>query len=99
MGLVSLSQTFSAKRDETIVCAAVLLDGVIWQLPRPARHHHILWALDQVLPGRAIEAHNQGFMTSGGNYVDREAAAEIALAAAQVGTLHAPPCLYSEDLW
>src|SRR5690606_32750246 len=35
--------------DEAIVAAAVMLDDEVWQLPRPARHHHILWAIDQVL--------------------------------------------------
>jgi hypothetical protein len=84
---------------ETVACAAVKLDGAVWQLPQPARHHHILWALDQVLPGRAIEAHDQGFVTSAGRYVGRAEAAGIALKAGQVERLHAPPDLYSEDVW
>jgi len=84
---------------ETIVCAAVMLDGNVWQLPKPARHHHILWAMDQVLPGRAIEAHDQGFVTSSGRYVDRAQAASLAVKAGQLGSLCAPPNLYSEDLW
>lgn len=85
--------------DEAIVAAAVMLDDEVWQLPRPARHHHILWALDQVLPGRAIEAHVQGFMTNTGRFVEREEAARIASMAGQVGKLSAPPHLFSEDLW
>lgn len=85
--------------DETIICAAVMLDDEVWQLPSPARHHHILVALDHVLPGRAIEAHVQGFMTNTGRFVEREEAARIASMAGQVGKLTAPPHLFSEDLW
>lgn len=87
------------KADEAIVAVAVMLDGEVWQLPRPARHHHVLMALDHVLPGRAIEAHEQGFMTNTGRYVTRQEAAMIATQAGQVATLHAPPQLFSEDLW
>jgi hypothetical protein len=90
---------FEGEQWETIVASAVVLDGDVWQLPKPARHHHVLWALDQVLPGRAIEAHDQGFVTNTGRYVDREEAARIAVRAKQVARLHAPPNLYSEDLW
>lgn len=88
------------KGDEAIVAVAVMLDGEVWQLPRPARHHHVLMALDNVLPGRAIEAHEQGFMTNTGRYVTRQEAARIAEYSGQIaGKLHAPPNLFSEDLW
>lgn len=85
--------------DEAIVAAAVFFDEEIWTLPAPARHHHILWAIDQVHPGRAIEAHVQGFMTNTGRFVEREIAAHIAKMAGQVDKLTAPPQLYSEDVW
>ena len=85
--------------ERVIVAAAVKLDGVVWQLPAPARHHHVLWALDQVLPGRAIEAHDQGFVTADGRYVDRTEGAKLALDGGQIGELRWPPSLYSEDLW
>ena len=84
---------------EIVDRAAVVLDGEVWHLPRPARHHHILRALDNVLPGRAIEAHEQGFVTSHGRYIGREEAAQIAMVTGQVSKLMAPPDLYSEDLW
>lgn len=85
---------------ETIERAAVILDGEIWQLPRPARHHHILWAIDQVT-GRGIEGipDNQGFVTSTGRYVGREEAACIAVMADQIQEPRYGRELYSEDLW
>lgn len=85
--------------ERVIVASAVRLDGAVWQLPAPARHHHVLWALDQVLPGRAIEAHDQGFVTVDGRYVDRLEGAQLALAAGQVTGLKWGSELYSEDLW
>lgn len=85
--------------DEAIIAAAVIFDEEVWHLPSPARHHHVLWAIDQVHPGRAIEAHVQGFMTNTGRFVEREEAARIASMAGQVGKLSAPPHLFSEDLW
>lgn len=81
------------------MASAVRLDGVVWQLPAPARHRHVLWALDHVLPGRAIEAHDQGFVTIDGRYVDRVEGARLALAAGQVTELKWGSELYSEDLW
>jgi len=85
---------------ETIERAAVILDGEVWQLPRPARHHHILWAIDQVT-GRGIEGipANQGFVTSTGRFVGREDAARIAVLAGQVIEPQYGRELYSEDLW
>lgn len=84
-----------------IIAAACVLDGQIWTLPAPARHHHILQAIDRVLPGRAIEVHpeQQGFIDSTWNYVGRKEAGERAVACGQVGALKWPPYLYSEDLW
>ena len=85
--------------DEAIIAAAVIFDEEVWHLPAPARHHHVLWAIDQVHPGRAIEAHVQGFLTNTGRFVEREQAARIASMAGQVEKLSAPPHLFSEDLW
>ena len=86
---------------ETIVAVGNLLDGKIWTLPSPARHGHVLWAMDQVHPGRAIECYPQyqGFVTSEGRWVDRTEAASIAITAGQIKALKWPPYLYSEDLW
>lgn len=84
-----------------IIAAACVLDGQIWTLPAPARHHHILQAIESVLPGRAIEVKPkaQGFIDSTMNYVDREEAGKRAVSCGQTEALKWPPYLYSEDLW
>jgi len=85
---------------ERIVAAAVHAYGATWSLPRPARHHDVLWAIDAtglsaIVPGPDA----QGFLTSDGRFVGREEGAAIAIAAGQIAGLKWPPYLYSEDLW
>lgn len=85
---------------ERIVAAAVHAYGATWSLPRPARHHNVLWAIDKaglsaIEPGPEA----QGFLTSEGRFVGRREAAGIAIAAGQIITTKWPPDLYSEDLW
>lgn len=88
--------------------AAILRDGVLWTLPRPARHHNILWAMHdidnntnpherpKIIHARGI----QGFIDEDGNFLERK---EAALRATRCGQLKkpldAPPNLFSEDLW
>jgi hypothetical protein len=87
-----------------IMQAAILREGVIWTLPRPARHHHIIAAMNDVdgNKGVMLKAHGeQGFISDNGTFLDREAAAIHAQVAGQLDgkRLIAPPKLYSEDLW
>lgn len=87
---------------ETIIAVAIQRAGVIWTLPRPARHHHVIAAINDAHPVRGpllIAEGAQGFVTSGGRFVDRVEAARIARASGQIASLAAPPNLYSEDLW
>ena len=96
------------KSKTTISQAAIKRDNVIWTLPRPARHHNILWAMYDVDNGKSpderpiiIPAHGeQGFITNDGAFVSRECAFNIATCAGQfIGKPCAQPKLYSEDLW
>ena len=92
-----------------IVAAAIKKDGVIWTLPRPARHHNIIFAMNDVGKSKArenktsflIEAHGkQGFIDGEGNFLNREDAAKRAILCGQLTKpLIAPPNLFSEDLW
>lgn len=75
--------------DETVAAAAILVAGVVWSLPRPAYHVHILRAYSDVWQ-KPVGEHEQGFLTSTGRFVDRFEAAYL------VGRVGA---LYSEDLW
>lgn len=75
-------------------------DGLVFSMPQPARHGHIMHSMSKIgLP--KLEYH-QGFTTSLGRYVSREAAVEIAYAAGQMqGRTKTNPAyqLFSEDLW
>jgi len=86
---------------ESIQTAALRVEGVVWTLPRPARHHVLIraWCLAHYKDGREgrIPEHEQGFMTSMGRFVDREEAASIAFAARQIDRRKSG--LVSEDLW
>jgi len=93
---------------ETIHQAAILREGEIWTLPRPARHHNILWAMHDVDHNtnpserpKIIEAKGeQGFITKTGRFVDRVMAFDMAVGAGQlIREPCAAPKLYSEDLW
>jgi hypothetical protein len=87
-----------------IVSVAIKLDnGIIHSLPKPCRHHHVIHAMnppDNIVENDIIIARGeQGFLTNEGTFVDRKEGASIALRNGQVLKLHAPPNLYSEDLW
>lgn len=84
--------------------AAIMRDGQIWTLPRPARHHNIIWAMNDVdgkKEGQIIPAHGiQGFIDEQGKFLERPVAAIRAQQCGQlIKPLIAPPNLFSEDLW
>lgn len=93
-------------RAETIVSAAVMRTepnragegtvGMVYSLPRPARHHHILHAMPEM--GRSPSRSMQGFLTSTGRFVGRRQARVIAIRAGQVEP-NGIAELFSEDLW
>lgn len=89
-----------AEEPESIACVAILRDdGTMATLPRPGRHHHVIFRL-------AIEGHPpigpdaQGFMTTRGRFVGRGEGLAIAEANGQVTHKHPSfDMLYSEDMW
>lgn len=87
--------------DEKIVAAAINYDGMIYSMPRPARHAHILNKMcDLALPPEFTELPYQGFLTSAGRFVDRQEGLCIARRAGQlVRGLHMKDTLTSEDVW
>ena len=74
-----------------MAAAAVRVDGVVWTLPRPATHAHVLRAYADVNGRTFGGGEEQGFVTSTGRFVDRK---EAALLAGRLGG-----SLLSEDLW
>lgn len=105
---MSKSESKTTTSPDAIKQAAIFRDGEIWTLPRPARHHNILWAMFDVDNGKTpaerpalIPARGeQGFITYGGRFVDRRLAYVRAVENKQlIGVPSAPPKLYSEDIW
>jgi hypothetical protein len=84
---------------ETIETAAVIdKKGLIYTMPRPARHHNIII----LLPLDAYSGSEQGFITSKGRFVGRKEAFDIAKSNMQPWVN--PPFgnsgdLFSENLW
>lgn len=87
---------------ERIVSVAICHEGMVFSKESPARHHHVLHALDKDYKLCALTIgipENQGFLTSTGRFVGRKEAAGIAQEAMQIDEPNWPPELYSEDLW
>lgn len=89
---------------ETIATAAIRVDGEVWTLPRPARHHVLIqaWAIAHYRDGEEgrIGEHDQGFVTSTGRFVEREEAKVIARAAGRLlERASSSASLFSEDVW
>ena len=80
----------------TITHVAVLHDHTVYALPKPYRHHHVLWLMDKENQSDNV----QGFLDNRGYFVTREKALEIARRAEQ---LNDNPVigerLYSENVW
>jgi hypothetical protein len=95
--------TPSASLDNPLVvsirdCAIRGDHGVIYTLPRPARHHDVI-AMMRAQGFTGTIPRDQGFVLSTGQYVDRVTAGVLAFATGQIKELTSPPNLFSEDLW
>lgn len=83
----------------TIAAAAVLLDGKIYTLPPPARHHTIMhWLSAQGISPHLAE---QGFVDNEGKFLGRHPALQVAADAGQFIRDPTAPAngLFSEDVW
>ena len=79
----------------TITDAAIQKAGVVYTLPRPARHWNVLYmmALQGVDDLDAVH----GFVCSDGTFVDRVQAARVAYLAGQIEDKS--ESLVTDDLW
>ncbi len=86
---------------ETIVAAAIQVDGVTISLPQPARHGQVLHATEGFLSDEQCAWAVQGFLTSRGRFVTRVEAKQIAHRAGQpiVRDNPHPRDAFSEDFW
>ncbi len=87
------------------VVAAACLDtnNRVWSVPKPARHHDVLYYMTVCGAKEKDGPDSQGFKLSDGTYVDRLAAYTIAKKAYQLkermpGEYNGPE-LFSEDVW
>ena len=81
-----------------ITSSAIRQGTLIFSIPAPARHHHIIHEMArQGFPLPIIG--QQGFLDNKGNFHNREEAGKIALKEEQIRRLYTPPELFSEDLW
>jgi hypothetical protein len=79
--------------------AAIRKDGRVYT---GHRHHNIINSTkERGLPFGYFRDGEQGFVTTTGEFVNRQEAARIALELGQVkrGEMRDPECLYSEDLY
>jgi hypothetical protein len=85
---------------EGILSAALCCREVIFSMPRPNRHHHILQAAFPAGETPPPYPLYQGFLTTTGRFVDRFDAMVIAREAGDFkdGDPKRPE-LFSEDLW
>ena len=86
-----------------ITAAAIRFEGLVWTLPRPARHHHIIQHIAEVTGATYVPGGKaQGFVDHMGRFVGRESAWGIARLCGQLkprtpgGEYHT---LFSEDVW
>ena len=87
---------------ETIIAAAIQIDGVTISLPKPARHAQVLHSAGAMgLPKGLTSSASQGFLTSAGRFVNRVQAKQIAHIAGQpiIRDDPHPRDAFSEDFW
>ncbi len=86
--------------DKPLIHAVAIMQGdILYTLPKPARHHHVIAYIVAHVGKYNPNLGEQGFITDSGHFVTREQAAMLALASGQVTKLTDPPELFSEDVW
>lgn len=81
-----------------IVAAAIELNGTVWSLPRPARHHHVISLMVEKGAETPIKG-TQGFLTHEGTFLTRRQAELHARECGQLMERLTGSILTSEDLW
>jgi hypothetical protein len=82
-----------------VVRVAMCIDGQVHAVPRPCRHHHVVWLLYHCGFDK-VDSRDQGFVLSDGRYVDRREARTVAEAAGQLlPDARKSELLFSEDVW
>lgn len=74
-------------------------DGTVYQIPPPGRHHNVIRMMADAGRPTPITG-TQGFVTSAGDFVERDVARTIAVMAGQLlPRASGGRILFSEDVW
>jgi hypothetical protein len=83
-----------------ILGVAVKHGDMVIGLPKPNRHHHVIWYIVGNLGIEGPTGHQgQGFYDNKGKYYNREDAREYVIKTGQCTITDHPTELFSEDLW
>lgn len=86
-----------------ITHVAIRFNGIIYSLPKPNRHHHVIWLIVEKTEVDTVDSHgeDQGFLDSEGNYLTRKEALDNARFNGQLRDDRSiwNEELYSENLW
>ena len=97
---MTLLEKSMQEKQEIIVGVTITVDGVIRQLPRPYRHHHVIEMVYVDSGFRPVTTEDQGFFTNTGRYLNREEALVVAKKANQLLPRHHHATeLFSESVW
>jgi len=94
---------FTENSIKLITHVAIKFNGKIYSLPRPNRHHNVIWKIVEETKIKSVDVYgsDQGFLDSTGNYLTRKEALDIALNSGQIRSDR--PIynneLFSENLW
>jgi hypothetical protein len=63
-----------------ITHVAIRFNGVVYSLPKPNRHHNVIWLIVEQTGVETVDAHgeDQGFLDSEGEYLTRKEALDNA---------------------
>lgn len=83
-----------------ITHVAISHNGIIYSLPKPNRHHHVIAMMINEFGIKPPCSGEQGFVNDKGIFLDRVEAGKEAIAAGQTQKLQwTENLLFSEDLW
>ena len=86
-----------------ITHVAIRFNGEVYSLPKPNRHHHVIWHIVKTTGCSSVDVRedDQGFLDESGRYLTRKQALTSAKANNQVKDLENIRMnrLFSEDVW
>lgn len=81
-----------------ILGVAIIQDGIMYMLPKPKRHRHVIKMMVKKYGFERVTG-ERGFYNEHDVFISREDALSIALLTGQITESEHPRELFSEDLW